>query len=115
MPAESGGPFADINGNGYVDAADAEYLSRHLAGWSGYENLSDFYEYIEPNLDSVVWEMSFSANSLYIDLNVKSEPKFRCPKCGGIVRKCVDFCLTTFPPQYRYDCDDCEYNTTFTF
>ena len=50
-----------------------------------------------------------------LDLNIKSEPRFRCPDCGGIVRKCVDFALTTYPPQYRYECDDCEYVTTLTF
>ena len=48
-------------------------------------------------------------------LNIKSEPKYRCPKCGGIMRKCCDFVLTTYPPQYRYECDDCDYSTTFTF
>lgn len=50
-----------------------------------------------------------------LELNIKSEPKYRCPKCSGIVRKCVDFVLTTYPPQYRYECDDCDYSITFTF
>lgn len=48
-------------------------------------------------------------------LNIKSEPKYRCPKCSGIMRKCCGFALTTYPPQYRYECDDCDYSTTFTF
>ena len=49
------------------------------------------------------------------DLNVKSTPKFRCPDCGGIVRRCEGFCLATYPPQHRYECDDCDYTTTLTF
>lgn len=50
-----------------------------------------------------------------LELNIKSEPKYRCPKCNGIVRKCVGFALTTYPPEYRYECDDCDYSTFFTF
>ena len=50
-----------------------------------------------------------------LNLNVKSEPKYRCPKCSGIVRKCVGFALATYPAQYRYECDDCDYSVTFTF
>lgn len=50
-----------------------------------------------------------------LELNIKSEPRYRCPKCSGIMRKCCDFVLTTYPPQYRYECDDCDYSTTFTF
>ena len=50
-----------------------------------------------------------------LELNIKSEPKYRCPKCSGIMRKCCDFVLTTYPPQYRYECDDCDYSITFTF
>ena len=48
-------------------------------------------------------------------LNIKSEPKYRCPKCSGIMRKRIDFSLQTFPPQYRYECDDCDYSVSFTF
>ena len=50
-----------------------------------------------------------------LELNIKSEPKYRCPKCSGIMRKCCDFALTTYPPQYRYECDDCDYSVTLTF
>ncbi len=30
----------DINGDGFVDTLDRLILSRHLANWAGYENLS---------------------------------------------------------------------------
>jgi len=32
--------YGDVNGDGTVDAFDALYLARHLAGWSGYEQIS---------------------------------------------------------------------------
>ena len=41
----------------------------------------------------------------------KSAPKFKCPKCGGKVRKDETTCLATFPPQYCYECDDCDFTT----
>lgn len=41
----------------------------------------------------------------------KSEPKFKCPNCGGKVRKDTSICLTTVPPLYIYECDDCDFTT----
>lgn len=41
-----------------------------------------------------------------------SEPCFKCPKCGGKVRKNLGMVLTSYPPQYRYECDKCDYVTT---
>ncbi|MCL2152609.1 MAG: dockerin type I domain-containing protein [Oscillospiraceae bacterium] len=32
--------YGDVNGDGVVDAFDALYLARHLAGWPGYETIS---------------------------------------------------------------------------
>ena len=72
--------------------------------WCKHKDLPDIEEYVKmyrPQMD--------------LDLNVKSAPKFRCPDCGGIVRRCEGFCLTTYPPQHRYECDDCDYTTTLTF
>jgi predicted RNA-binding Zn-ribbon protein involved in translation (DUF1610 family) len=45
----------------------------------------------------------------------KSEPKFKCPKCGGKVRRDETRCLATFPPKHIYECDDCEFNTCIAF
>lgn len=44
--------------------------------------------------------------------NSYSAPLFKCPKCGGIVRKNLTFVLTTHPPQYQYECSTCDYVTT---
>lgn len=41
-----------------------------------------------------------------------SEPCFKCPNCGGNVRKNLGMVLTSYPPQYRYECDKCDYVTT---
>lgn len=41
-----------------------------------------------------------------------SQPLFRCPKCGGYVRKDNSIAMLSDPPQYRYHCDDCDYATT---
>lgn len=36
-----------------------------------------------------------------------SEPKYRCPKCGGGMRKDLTKVLTSLPPKYEYECDKC--------
>ena len=38
-----------------------------------------------------------------------SEPKYKCPKCGGNVRKNLTMVLTSIPPKYRYECDKCDH------
>ncbi len=44
-----------------------------------------------------------------------SEPKFKCDDCGGNVRKDNTIVLATFPPVYRYVCENCgkEYELRF--
>lgn len=38
-----------------------------------------------------------------------SEPKYQCPKCGGGMRRNEMAVLTSYPPQYEYQCDKCGY------
>ena len=42
-----------------------------------------------------------------------SSPKYKCPKCGGGMRKNLQhcICLASYPPQYRYTykCNKCDY------
>lgn len=40
-----------------------------------------------------------------------SEPKFKCPHCGGNVRKDISVSYMTYPPKYTYKCDNCEFST----
>ena len=39
-----------------------------------------------------------------------SEPKFKCPHCGGNVRKDLTTTFLTYPPTYAYSCDDCDFS-----
>ena len=39
--------------------------------------------------------------------NVWSEPKYKCEKCGGNVRKNLKIILASLPPKYEYVCDNC--------
>ena len=39
--------------------------------------------------------------------NMWSEPKYKCQKCGGDVRKNQRYVLASFPPRYEYQCDKC--------
>ena len=38
-----------------------------------------------------------------------SEPKYQCPKCGGGMCKNLMVVLTSYPAQYEYQCDKCDY------
>lgn len=37
-----------------------------------------------------------------------SEPLFKCPFCGGNVRRKEDYLMTSFPPVFIYRCDRCK-------
>ena len=41
-------------------------------------------------------------DSLFIK-RIKTE--IECPRCGKFVWKKLDVILTSFPPQYQYECD----------
>lgn len=45
-------------------------------------------------------------------LSTYSEPLYMCPKCGGQVRRNETMVLTSYPPQYRFECDNCGYVTS---
>ena len=38
-----------------------------------------------------------------------SEPKYQCPRCGGGMCRNEMVVLTSYPPQYEYQCDKCDY------
>ena len=67
-------------------------------------NLPSHDDYFRKKMDN--WSYSGGIMSNY------SEPCFKCPKCGGNVRRNLTMTLASYPPQYRYDCDKCEYSTT---
>lgn len=38
-----------------------------------------------------------------------SQPKYQCPKCSGGMCKDLRVVLTTYPAQYKYQCQECGY------
>lgn len=38
-----------------------------------------------------------------------SEPKYKCPKCGGGMCKNHRYVLASNPARYKYKCDTCGY------
>lgn len=62
------------------------------------------------NMKNLVSEEEYSTNTNtqdYVNINEKSEPKFKCSKCGGNVRKYLNIRLMSNPPKYKYECDNC--------
>lgn len=51
-------------------------------------------------------------NLMYINsitnIGEYSEPKYKCPCCGGNMRKRLDIILTSLPPKFQYECDTCD-------
>lgn len=35
----------------------------------------------------------------------REKTDIECPKCGKYIYRCTDIILTSYPPQYRYECD----------
>lgn len=49
-----------------------------------------------------------AANKVIHDFTAQwSAPMYQCPKCGGGMCKNLMITLTTWPPQYEYQCDKC--------
>ena len=46
-------------------------------------------------------------HSSTIECEPYSEPKYKCEKCGGNVRKRLDIVCASNPPKYVYICEKC--------
>ena len=40
------------------------------------------------------------------DLN-RERTEIECPNCGAYLWRRTDIVLTSYPPQFRYECDQC--------
>jgi hypothetical protein len=40
---------------------------------------------------------------------IYSEPKYKCPKCGGGMCRNETIILMSYPPQRQYECNKCGY------
>lgn len=50
---------------------------------------------------------------IFSETIMKSKPLYKCPKCGGDVRRNDATVLLSYPPKHRYECDNCEYSEVF--
>lgn len=37
----------------------------------------------------------------------EKQTNIECPKCGSKIYKRLDIVLTSYPPQYQYECHNC--------
>lgn len=53
--------------------------------------------------------VSSTVSSIDVGISTEkySEPRFKCPKCGGGMRKNLQEICTSLPPKYEYRCDTC--------
>lgn len=56
----------------------------------------------------ITWE-EFKANTKPFISNKYQETNVSCPACGQPLYKRTDMVLTTYPPQYRYECLYCHW------
>ena len=55
----------------------------------------------------MTWD-DFQQRQLHINGTVtRIKTDIECPKCGKYIWKRLDIVLTSIPPQYQYECDDC--------
>ena len=54
------------------------------------------------------YKKSYEINITDIDCEW-SEPKCKCPKCNGNMRKNIWKVLTSYPVKYEYRCDTCDH------
>ena len=45
----------------------------------------------------------------YVFRKIWSEPKYKCPRCGGVMRRNEMLRYPTCPEQFEYKCDQCAY------
>lgn len=47
-----------------------------------------------------------------LELNNREETNIECPQCGKRLYRRTDVVLASYPPQYRYECDNCGWSGT---
>lgn len=55
----------------------------------------------------ISWETYSKASPDMYMYNPREQVNVACPKCGAKIYRRNDITLTTYPPQYRYECDAC--------
>lgn len=39
----------------------------------------------------------------------REKTNIQCPKCGAYIWRRTDVVLTSYPPKFRYECDNCKW------
>ncbi len=70
--------YGDVDGNGAVNSVDVIKLSRHLAGWTGYESVNETLSDVNGDekitiLDSIVLSRHWAGWSAYVSLPFEGE------------------------------------------
>lgn len=61
---------------------------------------------MERTLTDITWdEHTATAAKWYSNMNMKERTNILCPKCGQYIYRDLGTVLTTYPPQYRYECE----------
>jgi len=48
----------------------------------------------------------------YILYKNREKTQIECPNCGDYLWRRTDVVLTSYPPQYQYECDTCNWRGT---
>ena len=57
----------------------------------------------------VSWEDWSRQRTNTINFNYRELTQIACPRCGKPVYRRNDIVLTTYPAQYQYECDNCNW------
>ena len=56
----------------------------------------------------MTWD-EYQNKGLYREYINREKTQIECPQCGALLWRRTDVVLTTYPPQYRYECDACNW------
>ena len=59
----------------------------------------------------IEWKDFIEHKEIYWPSN-REITEIKCPQCGHPLYRRTDIVLTTCPPQYRYECDNCNWAGT---
>lgn len=58
-------------------------------------------------METITWEDYQKNDEMSFYSHTRESTNIKCPKCGNLIYRNVQMVLTTYPVQYRYECDAC--------
>ena len=99
FPLPNNGDRYDLSTKDLVEILDKVYDN-------GFEHARDLYDPSRQptttSTASVGWAEYQREAPKWID---REKTDIKCPKCGKNIKRVIGTVLTTYPPQYRYECD----------